>query len=165
MTATAAGRQAVRIGELAVMTGGGVLFTIGLGSCVAVALYDGSSRVAGLAHVMLPAPTDARPGAPLGRFASTAVPALVDAMVGMGATRERLRARIAGGASMFSRVLPDSGRDLGRRNVAAVHAALAAAGVPLDGREVGGEHGRSVFLHCEDGRLVVTSVRHGDVEL
>jgi chemotaxis protein CheD len=166
-TATGDGvpRRAVRIGELAVAAGHGVLLTIGLGSCVAVALYDAEQRVAGLAHVMLPTPADARPGAPIGRFASTAVPALIAAMADSGAERHRLRARIAGGASMFSRVLTDSGRNLGMRNVAAVEAALVAAAVPLDARDVGGEHGRSVFLDSTDGRLLVTSVRHADVVL
>ena len=158
-------RQAVRIGELAVCTLRGTLFTIGLGSCVAVALWDDARCVAGLAHVMLPTPADARPGAPHGRFASTAVPALIRLMAEAGAEPARIRARIAGGASMFSRVLTDSGRNLGVRNVAAVTAALEGAWVPLDGQDVGGEHGRSVFLDAADGRLRITSVRHPDVNL
>ena len=32
----------------------GTITTIGLGSCVAIVLYDAAARVGGLAHVLLP---------------------------------------------------------------------------------------------------------------
>jgi chemotaxis protein CheD len=159
------GSTAVHIGKAAVGADGHVLFIVGLGSCVAVALYDPEARVAGLAHVMLPTPADARPGGSPGRFASTAVPLLIATMRTAGAEPARLRAKIAGGAAMFGRVLPDTGRSLGQRNVHSVRAALAAAGIELYGQEVGGDHGRSVYFDSADGALTITSVRHGDVIL
>jgi chemotaxis protein CheD len=158
-------RHPVRIGELKVGRGGSILFTLGLGSCVAVALYDARSRVGGLAHVMLPTAADARPGAPPGRFAATAVTGLLAMMVEAGVAAVDVRARIAGGASMIATVLPDGGRALGRRNVEAVRAALDVASIPIDAEDVGGDHGRSVFLHTADGRLRIRSVKCGDVLL
>jgi chemotaxis protein CheD len=98
-------------------------------------------------------------------FASTAVPELIGMMREAGASREALRARLAGGASMFESVLPDNGRRLGMRNVEAAREALAAAGIPVAGEDVGGAHGRSVYLHVEDGRVVVSSVLRTDVLL
>lgn len=158
-------RWPVRIGEVKVARESGVLFTIGLGSCVAIALYDPEARVGGLAHAMLPKPLRSRQPAPPGRFATTAVPELVERMLEHGAESTRIRARLAGGASMFAALLPEYGLRLGLRNIEAARSALAEAGIPLDGEEVGGEHGRSVFLDTGSGSLLVTSVLQPNVEL
>lgn len=155
----------VRIGDLKVACGSSLLFTVGLGSCVAIALYDADARIGGLAHAMLPDPESGRKDAPPGRFASSAVTELIRVMEEHGASRGRLRARLAGGASMFRDVLDRAGLRLGRRNVEAARTALAAAGIPVDGEEVMGTYGRSVFLRISDGRILVTTVNHGDVYL
>lgn len=158
-------RIAVRIGEVKVAAAGAVLYTIGLGSCVAIALYDPRERIGGLAHAMLPEPGNGRCAEPPGRFASTAVAEVVAQLEQAGAAPRRLRARLAGGASMFRDLLEGEGLRLGRRNVDAARHALQAAGVPLDAEDVFGTYGRSVYLHTADGRLLVTSVRHPDVVL
>lgn len=158
-------RVPVRIGEVKVARNEGVLFTIGLGSCVAIALYDPDVRVGGLAHAMLPRPLRTRRPAPPGRFATTAVPELIEQMIAQGAEASRITARIAGGASMFATLLPEYGLRLGQRNIDAVREALEDAGVPLEGEEVGGEHGRSVFLDMGTGRLLVTSALEPEVTL
>lgn len=155
----------VHIGDVKVAEDRSLLFTIGLGSCVAVSLYDADARIGGLAHAMLPDPGTGRHGAPAGRFATTAVPALIGLMEEAGAARERLRAHLVGGASMFRDVLEGEGLRLGRRNVEAARRALDEAGVPLGDEDVFGTYGRSVFLRTVDGRVLVTSVRHDDVLL
>lgn len=158
-------RVPVLIGEAKVAGPGSVLFTIGLGSCVAIALWDAEARVGGLAHVMLPDPSNGRRRTPPGRFASSAVPVLIDLMRESGAQVEHIRARLAGGASMFESLLGDRGQRLGTRNVNAARAALRGVGITVDSEDVGGAHGRSVFLSTADGRLVVSSVTHADVVL
>ena len=154
-------RVHVKIGELGVMTQEGVLFSIGLGSCVAVALYDMAERIVGLAHVMLP---DSGKG-PLGRYAPTAVASLLEMMTEAGARPRGITARLAGGAAMFKDVLPAEGLMLGDRNVAAVKAALAAAAVPVIAEDVGGTSGRSVYLDASDGSFVIRRVGKADVSL
>lgn len=158
-------RVPVRIGEVKVARERSVLFTIGLGSCVAIALYDQEAQVGGLAHAMLPKPLRTRRPAPPGRFVNTAISELIERMVEAGASRERIRARLAGGASMFAALLPESGLRLGKRNVEAARKALGEAGIPVDGEQVFGEHGRSVYLDTGDGTLLVTSVHEEDVQL
>jgi len=148
-----------------VASGASVLFTIGLGSCVAVALYDPRARVGGMAHAMLPRPEGSRQGAPRGRFASSAVEDLVALMQEHGASLRRIRARLAGGASMFRDVLESDGLRLGRRNVEAARASLEAAGLTVTGEDVLGTWGRSVFLRTTDGLLLVSSVNHDDIIL
>lgn len=157
--ARASRREVVRIGELKVARDGETLYTIGLGSCVCVALYDATTRIGGMAHVMLPASCEARGDPPPGRFADTAVPALLALLLEAGADVAELTAKIAGGSSMFASVLTEGGRNLGKRNIMAVREVLAAAGLPLTGENIGGEHGRSVYLDTADGRVLVRSVR------
>jgi chemotaxis protein CheD len=158
-------RVVVRIGEARTARPGTVLCTVGLGSCVAILLWDPEARLAGLAHAMLPAPANGRPAQPEARFASLAVGVLVRLLAAEGAAPDRLRARLAGGACMFEALLPEAGRRLGLRNVQAARDALRAAGIPIDGEEVGGSYGRSVYLRAADGVVTVTSVSQPDVLL
>lgn len=155
----------VLIGEAKVAGPDCLLFTVGLGSCVAIALWDAEARVGGLAHAMLPDPANGRRRTPEGRFATTAVPVLLRLMREAGALESRIRARLAGGASMFDTLLDQRGVRLGVRNVNAARHALLASGVIVEGEDVGGTHGRSVFLNTGDGRLVITSVAFPDVIL
>lgn len=160
-------RVPVRIGEIRVACGASMLFTVGLGSCVAIVLYDAGARIGGLAHAMLPTPASGRGGidVPVGRFASTAVPELIRMMERAGAARRRLDAWLAGGASMFRDVLDSDGLRLGRRNVDAARAALSEAGLSVRAQDVYGTYGRSVYLRTDDGELLITSVNNPDVRL
>jgi chemotaxis protein CheD len=155
----------VLIGEAKVAGPDNVVYTIGLGSCVAVVLYELDRRVGGIAHAMLPMPANGRRNTPVARFASSAVPTLLDLMLEAGADAARVQARLAGGASMFETLLSETGRRLGLRNVEAARAALEQHRIPIVGEDVGGSHGRSVYLHTTDGRLTITSVAHPDVHL
>lgn len=152
--------QHVRIAHLAVARGGGRLVAVGLGSCVAIVLYDRRARVAGMAHVLLPDPSAARDAANPARFASEAVPMLVDRMREAGA-RGALEARLVGGAALFGSLLGGSGGQMGERNVRAARTALVAAGIPIVASDVGGGRGRSVSVDVATGVVEVRDVRGG----
>lgn len=158
------GAHAVRMGELAVARSDEVLAAVGLGSCIGVALVDPEAHVAGLAHVLLPEPASGREGA-AGRYATTAVPALLQEVVAAGATRERLVAKIAGGSSMFSGLSASGVGAVGERNAAAVRRALDTLGIPVVGEDIGGTWGRTVHLQASDGAYIVSNVRRDDVVL
>ncbi len=153
--------QHVRIAHHAVARGAGRLVTIGLGSCVAIALHEPVSRIAGLAHVLLPDPSTARDSSNAARFASTAVPLLVEDMRALGA-RGAITAKLAGGASLFGTMLATAGQQMGPRNVAAAREALARAGIAVVGEETGGTTGRSVVMDVRSGEVHVRSVRGGE---
>lgn len=153
--------QHVRIAGHAVARGSGRLVSIGLGSCVAIALHDAQFRIAGLAHVLLPDPSLARDGGSPARFASTAVPLLLGEMRALGA-RGSITAKLAGGAALFGAMLGTAGGQIGARNIAAARAALAAAGIALVAEETGGVSGRSVVLDVNSGTLAVRAVRGGE---
>lgn len=151
----------VNVGDAAVLCERGVLASLGLGSCVALMLYDRVARVGALAHILLPHEALSRtPGKP-SKYASTAVSHLVHAMreVAIIGTPE---ARVVGGASMFAALLNGGGINMGERNVVATRRALAAAGIPLVGEDVGGDFGRSVYFDVATGEVRVTSIRHGE---
>lgn len=154
----------VRVADLAVSADAkATIATVGLGSCVAIALYDARARVGGLAHVLLPSPTLSRDQSNPAKFPCTAVPLLVSEMRRLGADSRRLTAKIVGGASMFASLMPSGGINVGERNVAAVREALATAQVPIVGEDVGSDHGRSVYFHLADGRVDVRSLRKGNL--
>ena len=141
MTA-AATEIAVRMGEIAVSSNpGDVLLSIGLGSCIGLALVDQRRGIAGLAHVMLPEAI--ANGGPVGKFADLAVPELIKQVTALGTVRTSLKAVLVGGAQMFA--LGGSGAmDIGVRNDAAVRAALATERIPVVAAEVGGSKGRTI---------------------
>lgn len=155
----------VKVADYAVAGGSTLLITVGLGSCVAIALYDPQAHVGGLAHVLLPSTGMSQDRANRAKFPSTAVPMLCDRMQALGARTGRIRAKIVGGASMFTSLLSASGLQIGERNVVATRAALEHAGIPIIAQEVGGDYGRSVYFHVDDGRLVVKSLKAGHVVL
>lgn len=154
----------VRVADYAVARGDVTLVTVGLGSCVAIALHDPAAGVGALAHVLLPSPQLSRDTANPAKFPCTVVPLLVQEMRALGAGGP-LTARLVGGASMFRALLASGGINIGERNVAASRVALTAAGVPLVAEDTGGEHGRSVYFSLRDGRLRVRSLAVGDREL
>ncbi len=150
----------VKVAELAAADSG-TLSTIGLGSCVAIALHDPVARVGGLAHVLLPNEAMSRDRSNPAKFPTTAVPLLLEQMARLGASVERVRAKIVGGASMFGNLIPPGGINIGERNVTSVREVLAVAGVPIVAEDTGSDYGRSVYFFVEDGRVEVRSLRKG----
>lgn len=150
----------VGVAQAAVLRGDGSLVSHGLGSCVAIVLYDPSTRTAGLAHVLLPNDSYSRDGTRATKFADAAVPHLIAEMRRVGA-RGRLTARLVGGASMFGALLSKTGVNMGDRNVAAARDALTRAGITITGEDVGGDFGRTVWVAVVDGAVTVQSMRRG----
>lgn len=151
----------VKVADYAVATGDVIISTLGLGSCVAIMLYDGSSRIGGLAHILLPSEGLSLDSDNRAKFPSTAIPLLVEDMRKRGAWG-RPMAKIVGGASMFASLLPSGGINMGERNVEATKRVLRLAEIPLVASDTGGEHGRSVYFHLNDGRVVVKSLKMGE---
>lgn len=154
------------MGELAATaTAGEELTTIGLGSCVGVAVVDRASEVAALAHVMLPeGAAGGRGPGPAGKYADEAVPALISAAESLGARRIRLEAVIVGGAQMFD-VGFGSTLDIGARNATAVRSALAQAGIPIRAQEVGGSRGRTMRVQLAPVQVTVKEAGGSEVAL
>jgi chemotaxis protein CheD len=152
----------VKVADYAVRRGPHVLTTIGLGSCVAIALYDRDTQIGALAHILLPSQAMSRETANPAKFPDTIVPVMLEEMRALGTRNARVCAKIVGGASMFGQLVNGSGINVGERNVAATREALEAAGVPILAEDTGLDYGRSVYFHLADGRLEVRSLKKGD---
>ena len=139
----------------------GVLTTLGLGSCVGIALYDPINKIAGLAHVMLPDSTQIKNNSNVAKFADSAIKKLIMDMCVMGAKRDFLKAKIAGGAQMFAFDSTNENMRIGDRNVEASTRILRMYGIPIVANHTGSNYGRTIELYSEDGRLVVKTIGHG----
>ncbi len=144
----------VRMADMDVVSGGRTLKTI-LGSCVGIILRDAERGVAGLAHIMLP--RRQRGDEMVGKFADTALPALLARITGNGGRPGALHAFIVGGAQMFP--LGDTSiASIGSQNVEAVRAALREHGIPVVYEETGGTVGRAVTFDNGTGRISVRTL-------
>ena len=141
--------QSVPMGEICIAAAPAVLRTV-LGSCVGLALYDPHVRVGGLAHIVLPESRGENASA--GKFADTAVPALIEELIKRGAKKSSLSARLAGGARMFKVV---SMKNIGEMNAVAVRRLLAERFIPIVQEDLGGEKGRRMTLNVQTGEVSV----------
>jgi chemotaxis protein CheD len=147
------------MGEWAVAKNDGALRTL-LGSCIGLALYDQTYKVAGLAHVVLPW----SPGGEVvpGKFVDTAAQALVSEMTRLVGRPIAPTARIAGGANMFRTEVV---RTIGLQNIEASERVLAGMGIPIVGRHCGGEQGRRMTLDTSSGLITIEIVGKEPIEL
>jgi chemotaxis protein CheD len=143
--------RSVSVADSAV-SAGGTLRTSGLGSCLGIALHDPVAGIGGLVHPMLPSQDDGKRTA--ARYVDAGVADLLDRLVAAGADRERVVARVAGGAAVVEFDWAD-GDAVGARNVAAAERVLSDAAIEVVGTETGGEHGRSVRFDTASGELTV----------
>lgn len=148
----------VTVADWAVDRGPVDLVTLGLGSCVAIMLYDREAKAGGMAHVLLPSRSLARDASNPAKFPETAVPLLLQRLTQLGADPRRLVAKLAGGASMFASLMTPGTIQMGERNVVASRNALRDAAIPLTAEAVGGAVGRSVRFHLDDGRVEIRTV-------
>lgn len=135
--------------------------TLGLGSCVGVAIRDPQTGVGGLAHVMLPDSTALRNNENKAKFADTGVEELVRQMEAAGAVRRRMVAKIAGGAQMFALQAKTELIRVGERNVEAVKKKLSELKIPILAEDTGLNYGRTVEFNPENGDYIIKAVGKG----
>ncbi len=153
--------QMIKVGmaDLKVCKAPDNLTTIGLGSCIGIAIWDPSTKITGLAHIMLPDSTAIRNNSNVAKFADTGIQKLYDDMIKMGANKSRMVAKIAGGAKMFEISGGNaSGINIGEKNAMASKAKLKQLGVPLKAEDCGLNYGRTVEIYSEDGKYLIKAV-------
>lgn len=142
------------------------LTTIGLGSCVGIALYDSSTKITGLAHIMLPNSKEIKNNSNIAKFADTGIVETVRLMEEAGAKRSKITAKIAGGACMFAFALKDSDvLNVGERNVKAVKDTLDELKIPILADDTGLNYGRTVIIDSNTGILTIKAVGKPEKQL
>lgn len=137
-----------------------------IGSCIALCLYDKSSKIGGMAHIMLPAmPKTSRYSLTTnehvdtdkeetGKYADTAIDELIAHLSTKHVLKTRLEAKIAGGSEMFASLRKRT-RSIGDQNIEAVKLKLESLGIPIVSEDIGGNVGRSVIFYLESGDIEV----------
>ena len=139
------------------------LVTYSLGSCIGLTIWDAAVRVGGMLHYMLPdsqlAPDKARRSP--GMFCDTGVPMLFRTAYELGAAKQRLVVKVAGGAQL----LDEKGVfNIGKRNYLALRKLLWKNGVLISAESVGGHLSRTLKLEVGTGAVSIKS-RNQEVRL
>jgi len=142
----------VNMSELCVAKSPTQLICLGLGSCIAIALYDGQCKIGGLAHVVLPYARGEGKVRHPGKFGNTAVKELLRQMKAKGANLLRIKAKIFGGANMFPQ-LNLGKKTIGQSNIEEVKKALKNHEIAIIAEEVGGQMGRTIVFETSTGQV------------
>ncbi len=122
-----------------------------LGSCVSVCLWDPHSSIGGINHFMLPFWNGEGLASP--RFGNIAVSKLIEKMVGLGADRNRLQAKVFGGGDMLKST--SAFMNIGQRNIVVAEDLLREAKIPIISADTGGKHGRKLVFNTKSGVVLV----------
>jgi chemotaxis protein CheD len=129
-----------------------ILVAFGLGSCVGVGIFDPVMRLGGLLHAVLPTMNnkDDNPA----KYADSGIKLLLEQLTNLGAVKQRMIVRMAGGANILTAPAM-SAFDIGTRNVDAARETMKQLFLKVGSEEVGGQTGRTVRLYIADGRMTI----------
>lgn len=153
-------KREVRVGiaDAAIVSAPDTLITMGLGSCVGIALYDREKKIAGLVHIMLPDSKQFREVVNPFKYADLGIENLVLKMISRGCNKDCITAKIAGGASMFNFTDKRIVSDIGQRNIKATREAIKKLAIPIIAEDVGGNKGRTMIFDSEKGSVTIKTV-------
>lgn len=134
-----------------------VLITYSLGSCIGVTAYDPQTRVGGLIHCLLPQANSSPEKAAQNphMFVTSGVVDMIKSLLKIGASRERLIIKAAGGAKMMK---VNNLFDVGSRNSTTVQKLLMHNKMRLKGSDFGGSIPRTMYMYMDTGRVVIKSL-------
>lgn len=133
-----------------------VLKATGLGSCVGVFIYDKEKKIGGLAHILLPQSPNHKDKKSL-KYADVALNKLINDLIGKGAKKDNFVAKIVGGAQLY--VIENDTLKIGERNIESVEKILKEKQIPILGKDVGGNYGRTMEAYLSNGKVRVTSFK------
>lgn len=140
------------------------LVTIGLGSCVGIAIYAPKAKVGALSHIMLPDSTAFKDKSNWPKFADLALPKIIQELKEK-TNEDKLLVKIAGGASMFSFSQESSILQIGQRNIDSVKKVLGEMNLTILSEDTGGKMGRSMFVDLKTFDVRVRLVNREEIIL
>jgi len=140
-----------------------VVISTVLGPCVAVCLYDKTSRIGGMNHILMPGESSSykRNQGLEARYATTAIELLINQMMQLGANRYKLTAKIFGGASILSTISPDF--SMGMKNVESVVNFLITENIPIKNYNFGGSDSRRIYYHTDSDTVLLKRIKPKEV--
>ena len=135
---------------------GDLVVTHALGSCIGITLYDPVAVVGGILHFMLPdaSVNPKRAEDNPWMFASTGIPAFFKQSYELGAEKQRLIVKVAGGAQFLD---ANEFFAIGKRNHTMMRKIFWQNGVLIKGEHTGGTISRTLSLEIGSGRVRITT--------
>lgn len=140
------------------VTGEDMMLMTVLGSCIAACLWDAQARVGGMNHFMLPEQDGPDHS---GRYGAYAMELLINELLKRGARRERLQAKVFGGAQVVHHF---TSMNVGERNTSFVSQYLRTEHIPVVASDVLDIHPRKVCFFPVSGRAMVRRLAHSHPE-
>jgi putative nucleotidyltransferase with HDIG domain len=122
-----------------------------LGTCVGVTMYDAKNGVGGLMHLLLPEPIATEGSLFPDKYATTGLPRFIRALCEAGASKENLKACIAGGALVGPLDERDLALDIGGRSVDITQRLLSKENIQIEKSETGGFFACRLSLNMQTG--------------
>ncbi|PLY10957.1 MAG: hypothetical protein C0624_01965 [Desulfuromonas sp.] len=154
----------VGIAEYRLAEAPATLVARGLGSCLAILLYDEAAQRGALAHALLPVPREGHTSVKPATYVNLAIAEMVEKLAACGSPQGALVAKLVGGSQMFlsthERLTP-----IGELNLSQAIEVLAQMQIPVVGQETGGNQGRSLEFDLASGSVAVMTVRSKEPKL
>lgn len=147
----------IKQGEYRVSRDPDALISTILGSCVAACLWDPGAGLGGMNHFLLPAGPGAKPGGSL-RYGVHSMETLINSLLGIGASKRKLQAKLFGGATMYANL-----GNIGSDNARFAREFLENEGIPCVAADLEGVFARRVLFRPATGQARVMTVRSSDV--
>ncbi|MCX7991417.1 MAG: chemotaxis protein CheD [Proteobacteria bacterium] len=147
----------VSMGKCVISESPDVLICKGLGSCIALCLYDTYKKLGVLAHILLPEGQDhTKPFF----YANLAVPEIICELKKRGSNKNILWAKIIGGANIF--LNEENNLNIGTRNIQSIMEHLENYKIRVLSTDLGGNSGRNVFFDLKDGSVRIFTYEKGE---
>lgn len=155
----------IGMGEMKISESPAKLVTRGLGSCVAITVYDPLKKVGGMAHAMLPDIERVKLKSNPSRFVNYIIKKMVEELEKQGCSKQRFVVKLFGGAHMFGFITSESILNVGEKNVTMAKEVLSQLSLKLSVEETGGTFGRTTELNLETGKVLVKTIAWGEKEV
>ncbi len=132
-----------------------------LGSCIAVCLHDPVKRIGGMNHIFLPGKADLKDLSAPSRYSTDAMELLVRKVIQGGGSYYNLRAKVFGGAHLFSVINQADG--IGEKIATDVIEFLHAEKIRIVSMNLGGNEGRKIHFHTDTGEAFLKRLRSGKI--
>lgn len=129
------------------------LVTTILGSCISVCLYDSTLKIGGINHYMMPLWNGSGLATP--KYGNIAIEKLIDQMTALGSRRNKMIAKVFGGADQ----LGNKSFKIGERNTNMAREIISEHGIIIAASSVGGRSGRKIIFNTYTGEVRLKYVR------
>ncbi len=132
----------------------------GLGSCIALILFDSKNKVSGMSHILLPKCQLNKKIEYPHKYADLSANLLLQELLNRGAIKKNIKAVIVGGSKIFE--LDENG--IGINNIKAIKNELKKLEIKIIGENTGGSEGRVVIFDTKDFSVYVRLTRESNLQ-